>query len=71
MKKTMTIEGMSCGHCEATVKKALEALEGVTAAEVSHSAGTAIVTLSGSVSDDALKSAVEAKDYKVLRVVEG
>ena len=71
MKKTMTIEGMSCGHCEATVKKALEALEGVTAAEVSHSAGTAIVTLSGPVSDDALKSAVEAKDYKVLRVVEG
>ena len=71
MKKTMTIEGMSCGHCEATVKKALEALEGVAAAEVSHTAGTAIVTLSGSVSDDALKSAVEAKDYKVLRVVEG
>ena len=71
MKKTLTIEGMSCGHCEATVKKALEALEGVTAAEVSHSAGTAIVTLSGPVSDDALKSAVEAKDYKVLRVAEG
>ena len=71
MKKTLAIEGMMCNHCENTVKKALEALEGVTAAEVSHTAGTAIVTLSGSVSDDALKSAVEAKDYKVLRVVEG
>ncbi len=71
MKKTLTIEGMMCNHCENTVKKALEALEGVTAAEVSHSAGTAIVTLSGPVSDDALKSAVEAKDYKVLRVAEG
>jgi Cu2+-exporting ATPase len=71
MKKTLTIEGMMCNHCENTVKKALEALEGVTAAEVSHSAGTAIVTLSGKVSDDALKSAVEAKDYKVLRVTEG
>ena len=71
MKKTLAIEGMMCNHCENTVKKALEALEGVTAAEVSHTAGTAIVTLSGPVSDDALKSAVEAKDYKVLRVTEG
>ena len=71
MKKTLTIEGMMCNHCENTVKKALEALEGVSAAEVSHSAGTAVVTLSGKVADDALKSAVEAKDYKVLRIVEG
>ena len=71
MKKTLTIEGMMCNHCENTVKKALEALEGVTGAEVSHSAGTAVVTLASPVSDDALKSAVEAKDYKVLRVAEG
>ena len=71
MKKTLAIEGMMCNHCENTVKKALEALEGVTSAEVSHTAGTAVVTLSGKVSDDALKSAVEAKDYKVLRVTEG
>ena len=71
MKKTLAIEGMMCNHCENTVKKALEALEGVTAAEVSHSAGTAVVTLSAPVADDALKGAVEAKDYKVLRVTEG
>ena len=71
MKKTLTIEGMMCNHCENTVKKALEALEGVTGAEVSHSTGTAVVTLASPVSDDALKSAVEAKDYKVLRVAEG
>ena len=71
MKKTLSIEGMMCNHCEATVKKALEALEGVQSADVSHAAGTAVVTLSTKVSDDALKSAVEAKDYKVLRIVEG
>ena len=71
MKKTLTIEGMMCNHCENTVKKALEALDGVTAAEVSHAAGTAVVTLSAKVADDALKSAVEAKDYKVLRIAEG
>ena len=71
MKKTLAIEGMMCNHCENTVKKALEALEGVTAAEVSHTAGTAVVTLSAPVADDALKGAVEAKDYKVLRVTEG
>ena len=68
MKKTLAIEGMMCNHCENTVKKALEALEGVTAAEVSHTAGTAVVTLSAPVADDALKSAVEAKDYKVLSI---
>ena len=68
MTKTMTIEGMMCGHCEATVKKALEALEGVSQAEVSHEANTAVVTLSGDVSDEALKAAVEEKDYKVTAI---
>ena len=68
MTKTMKIEGMMCGHCEAAVKKALEALDGVEAAEVSHEAGTAVVTLSGEVTDDVLTKAVEDKDYKVLGV---
>ena len=65
MKKTMTIEGMMCEHCEATVKKALEKLEGVESAVVSHEAGTAVVTLSADVADAVLKEAVEAKDYEV------
>ena len=65
MKKTMKIEGMMCCHCEATVKKALEALDGVTNAEVSHENGTAVLELSGDVSDDLLKKTVEDKDYKV------
>ena len=64
MTKTMHIEGMMCGHCEATVKKALEALPEVTSAEVSHEAGTAVVTLSSEVADDVLKKTVEEKDYK-------
>ena len=68
MKKTMKIEGMMCGHCEAAVKKALESLEGVEAAEVSHETGTAIVTLTGDVSDEVLTKAVEDKDYKVISV---
>ena len=68
MKKTITIEGMMCGHCEATVKKALEALPEVTEAEVSHAAGTAVVTLSAPVDDAALKAAVEAKDYTVTGI---
>lgn len=68
MQKTMKIEGMMCGHCEATVKKCLEALAEVEKAEVSHEAGTAVVTLSGTVSDDILKKTVEDKDYKVLSV---
>ena len=68
MQKTMKIEGMMCPHCEAAVKKALEALEGVAAAEVSHEAGTAIVSMSAEVADAALKEAVEAKDYKVLGI---
>ena len=68
MTKTITIEGMMCGHCEASVKKALEALEGVASAEVSHEAGTAVVTLDADVSDDVLTKAVEDKDYKVTGI---
>ena len=68
MKKTIKIEGMMCGHCEATVKKALEALPQVDAAEVSHTAGTAVVTLNAGVADDVLTQAVEAKDYKVTGI---
>ena len=68
MKKTIQIEGMMCAHCEATVKKALEALPEVTEAEVSHTAGTAVVTLSAPVDDAVLKSTVEAKDYKVTGI---
>ena len=68
MKKTMKIEGMMCGHCEATVKKALETIEGVTLADVNHENGTAVVTLTSDVSDDTLQRAVEDKDYKVLGI---
>ena len=65
MEKTLKIEGMMCGHCEATVKKAIEELPQVTSAEVSHESGTAKVTLNADISDDALKAVVEAKGYKV------
>ena len=68
MKKTIHIEGMMCGHCEATVKKALEALDGVQSAEVSHEKGTAIVALTADVADADLKAAVEAKDYTVTGI---
>ena len=68
MKKTIYIEGMMCGHCEATVKKALEALDGVQSAEVSHEKGTAIVALTADVADADLKAAVEAKDYTVTGI---
>ncbi|MCI8819310.1 MAG: heavy metal translocating P-type ATPase [Oscillibacter sp.] len=68
MEKTMKIEGMMCGHCEARVKKALEALPEVQAANVSHESGTAVVTLSGTLADEALKKAVEDQDYKVLGI---
>ena len=68
MTKTMKIEGMMCGHCEATVKKALEAIDGVNSAEVSHEAGTAVVELSEEVQDEVLQKAVEDKDYKVLSI---
>ena len=66
MTKTLKIEGMMCGHCEAHVKGALESLDGVTEAQVSHETGTAVVTLSHEVADDTLKAAVEAQGYKVL-----
>ena len=68
MTKTMKIDGMMCGHCEARVRKALEALPQVALAEVSHAQGTAVVTLSAPVDDAALKQAVEAQDYKVLDI---
>ncbi len=68
MEKTMKIEGMMCTHCEARVKKALEALPEVSAADVSHEKGTAVVTLSGQLADEALKKAVEDQDYKVLGI---
>ena len=68
MTKTMKIEGMMCGHCEAAVKKALEAVAGVETAEVSHEAGTAVVTLNAEVADEVLKKAVEDKDYKVTEI---
>ncbi|MDE6664164.1 MAG: heavy metal translocating P-type ATPase [Lachnospiraceae bacterium] len=68
MEKTMEIKGMMCGHCEATVKKALEELTEVTEAVVSHENGTAIVKLSGEVADDVLKKTVEDKDYEVVSI---
>ncbi len=68
MEKTIKIEGMMCGHCEASVKKALEALEGVSAADVSHESGTAVVTLDKDVADSVLTKAVEDKDYKVISI---
>lgn len=68
MTKTMKIEGIMCGHCEARVKKALEALDAVELAEVSHETGTAVVTLKAAVSDDTLKQVVEAQDYKVITI---
>ena len=68
MNKTLKIEGMMCPHCEATVKKALEAIDQVQEAVVSHEAGTAVVTLSGEVDDAVLTKAVEDKDYKVTGI---
>ena len=68
MKRTIKIEGMMCPHCEARVKKALEALPGVTEAVASHEAGTAVVTLSEPVEDEALKKAVEEQDYTVVGI---
>ena len=68
MTKTMKIEGMMCGHCEARVKKVLEALAEVDSAEVSHEAGTAVVTLNSDVSDEVLKKTVEDQDYKVTSI---
>ena len=68
MKKTMKIEGMMCGHCEARVKKTLEAMEGVVSAEVSHTDGCAVVTLSAPIADEVLKKAVEDQDYPVTSI---
>ena len=68
MTKTMKIEGMMCGHCEAAVKKALESIPTVSEANVSHEAGTAVVTLSADTPDDVLRKAVEDKDYKVISI---
>ncbi len=68
MTKTMKVEGMMCVHCEARVKKALEAIPGVESAAADHSAGTAVVTMSSPVADEVLRAAVEAQDYKVLGI---
>lgn len=68
MKKTIKIQGMMCPHCEATVKKALEALSEVETAEVSHANGTAVVTLNAAISDDALRQTIEAKDFTVTGI---
>ena len=68
MTKTMKIEGMMCGHCEARVKKCLEALDEVTEAVVSHESGTAVLTLNTEISDELLKKTVEEQDYKVVTV---
>ena len=68
MQKTMKIEGMMCGHCETRVKKVLEALPQVDEAEVSHTAGTAVVTLNAEIDNDTLKKTVEDQDYKVVGI---
>ena len=68
MTKTMNIEGMMCGHCEARVKKVLEALPEVEEAVVSHEAGTAVLTLSVEIMNDVLKKTIEDQDYKVLSI---
>ena len=68
MEKTLKIEGLMCTHCEARVMKALEALDAVEQAKVSHEAGTVVVTLSEDVTDDVLKYAVEAQDYPVTSI---
>ena len=68
MEKTMEIKGMMCGHCEARVKKTLEAIAGVEEAAVSYEKGTAVVKLSAEVADDVLKQAVEAQDYEVTAI---
>ena len=68
MEKTLKIEGMMCGHCEARVKKALESLPEVEKAVVSHTDGTAVVTLNSDLSGNVLKAAVEDQDYKVISV---
>jgi Cu2+-exporting ATPase len=68
MKKTLTVEGMMCEHCEASVKKALEAIDGVESASADRTKNEAVAVLSKEVSDEVLKAAVEAKDYKVTAI---
>lgn len=68
MERTMKIEGMMCGHCEARVKKVLEALPEVDEAVVSHESGTAVVKLNAEIANDVLKKAVEEQDYKVTEI---
>ena len=68
MKKIIRIDGMMCGNCESTVKKALEAIPAVESANVSHEKGTAVVELNSAVSDDVLRKAVEDKDYTVTEI---
>ena len=68
MKKALKVEGMMCTHCEARVRKALESVPGVESAVADHTAGIAVVTLTNPVEDEALRTAVEAQDYKVLAV---
>ena len=68
MERTMKIDGMMCGHCEARVKKVLEELPEVASAEVNHETDTAVVTLCGEISDEKLKEIVEAQDYKVVSI---
>ena len=68
MQKTLQVEGMMCEHCEATVRRALEAVDGVSSARADHNSGTAVVTLTANVDDEVLKQAVEAKDYKVTGI---
>ena len=68
MTKTLKIEGMMCGHCEARVKKTLEAIDGIENAVPDHNANTAVITLSKDVSVDVIKAAIEAQDYKFLGV---
>lgn len=69
MEKTLKIEGMMCGHCEAHVKKALEALEGVTQANVSHETGTAVVAMTADISGEILRQTVADQGYKVLEIL--
>ena len=71
MKKTLKITGMMCEHCEMHTRKALEALDGVTAVEVSHKAGTAVVTMDKDISDDVLKQAVTDQGYEVTDIING
>ncbi len=68
MKKTVKIEGMMCGHCEAHVKSALESVAGITEAVVSHKTGTAVITLNSNVSDDIIKNKVESQGYTVVGI---